>query len=145
MKTPAAICFAVAALALPSGSVYYASGDGDSCAQCHEIRPNTDTWHASTHRTVPCKGCHGEHLSGGPLPGAPPSIPVPLNLTPDLTGLREWTFDDFERLMRTGVRKNGKQLDPFMPIESWRNFNDVEMHAIWAYLRTVPPMPWGSR
>ncbi len=95
--------------------------------------------------TRACSGCHGEHFSGGPLPGAPPSLPVPLNLTPDPTGLKDWTFDDFEKLMRTGVRKNGRQLDPFMPIESWRNFNDVEMHAIWAYLRTVPPMPWGSR
>ena len=92
-----------------------------------------------------CSGCHGEHLSGGPLPGAPPSIPTPLNLTPDASGLKDWSFDDFEKLMRTGVRKNGKQLDPFMPIECWRNFDDVEMHAIWAYLRTVPPTVLGSR
>jgi|HubBroStandDraft_5_1064220.scaffolds.fasta_scaffold35992_3 cytochrome c553 len=95
--------------------------------------------------TRACTGCHGEHLSGGRLPGSPPSIPTPLNLTPDGSGLKDWTFDDFEKLMRTGVRKNGKTLDPFMPIESWRNFDDVEMHAIWAYLRTVPPVLLGSR
>lgn len=47
------------ALAVPGGSIYYASGGSDSCARCHEIRPNTDAWHASTHRSVPCKGCHG--------------------------------------------------------------------------------------
>jgi hypothetical protein len=92
-----------------------------------------------------CTGCHGEHLSGGPLPGAPPSIPTPLNLTPDASGLKDWSFDDFEKLMRTGVRKNGKQLDPFMPLEAWRNFDDIEMHAVWAYLRTLPPAPLGSR
>ncbi len=92
-----------------------------------------------------CSGCHGEHLSGGPLPGAPPSIPTPLNLTPDASGLKDWTFDDFEKLMRTGVRKNGKQLDPFMPLECWKNFDDVELHALWAYLQTVPATPLGSR
>ena len=35
-----------------------------------------------------CIGCHGEHLSGGPLPGAPSSFAIPLNLTPDATGLK---------------------------------------------------------
>jgi hypothetical protein len=92
-----------------------------------------------------CKGCHGDHLSGGPIPGAPGSIPIPLNLTPDGTGMKDWTFEDFDKLMKTGVRKNGKQLDPFMPIESWKNFDDTEMHAVWAYLRTLPPTPFGAR
>jgi mono/diheme cytochrome c family protein len=92
-----------------------------------------------------CRGCHGESLSGGPLPGAPPSIPTPLNLTPDATGLQGWSFDDFDRVMRHGVRKNGKKLDPFMPIESWGQFDDVEMHALWAYLQTLPPSPFGGR
>jgi mono/diheme cytochrome c family protein len=92
-----------------------------------------------------CVGCHGDHLSGGPIPGAPPSIPTPLNLTPDATGLKDWSFEDFDKLMRTGARKNGKALDPFMPVESWRNLDDVEMHALWAYLRTLAPTPLGGR
>jgi mono/diheme cytochrome c family protein len=92
-----------------------------------------------------CSGCHGEHLSGGPIPGAPPSIPIPLNITPDATGLAGWTFDDFEKLMRTAQRKSGKPLDPFMPVENWKNMDDTEMHALWAYLQTVPPTPFGKR
>jgi hypothetical protein len=92
-----------------------------------------------------CTGCHGEHLSGGPIPGAPSSLPIPLNLTPDPTGLKEWTFADFDKMMKTGQRKNGKQLDPFMPIESWKNFDDTEMHATYAYLQSVPPRPFGQR
>jgi cytochrome c5 len=92
-----------------------------------------------------CKGCHGETFSGGPLPGAPSSIPTPLNLTSDATGVRGWTFDDFDKVMRTGVRKNGKTLDPFMPIEAWKNFDDTEMHALWAYLQSLPPTPFGGR
>jgi mono/diheme cytochrome c family protein len=92
-----------------------------------------------------CAGCHGERLSGGPIPGAPSSIPVPRNLTPDPTGLANWTFEDFDSVMRTAVRKDGSKLDPFMPIEAWSHFDDVEMHALWAYLRTLAPTPFGNR
>jgi hypothetical protein len=92
-----------------------------------------------------CSGCHGEHFSGGPLPGAPSSFAIPLNITPDATGLKEWAYADFEKLMRTGVRKNGKQLDPLMPIEAWKNFDDTEMHATWAYLQTLRAQPFGGR
>jgi hypothetical protein len=92
-----------------------------------------------------CTSCHGEHLSGGRIPGAPASLPTPLDLTPDESGLKDWTYDDFDKLMRTGVRKNGKPLDPFMPIDVIRNFDDVEMHALWAYLRTLAPVPLGGR
>jgi hypothetical protein len=92
-----------------------------------------------------CTGCHGEHLSGGRIPGTPASIPTPLNLTPDATGLAGWTYDDFDKLLKKGVRKNGKMLDPFMPIEEWKNFDDTEEHALWAYLQTVPAAPFGGR
>jgi hypothetical protein len=92
-----------------------------------------------------CTGCHGEHFSGGPLPGAPSSFAIPLNLTPDTSGLKEWTFADFDKLMRTGVRKNGKQLDALMPVEAWKNFDDTEMQATWAYLQTLPALPFGGR
>jgi mono/diheme cytochrome c family protein len=92
-----------------------------------------------------CSGCHGEGLSGGPIPGAPSSFAIPLNLTPDETGLKDWQFSDFETVLRQGRRKNGKTLDSLMPIESWKNFDDVEMHALWEYLRTVPPTSFGHR
>jgi mono/diheme cytochrome c family protein len=91
-----------------------------------------------------CTGCHGKTLGGGRVPG-PSSLPVPLNLTPDPTGLAGWTFADFEKVMRTGMRKNGKVLDPFMPIAAWKNLDDTEMHAVWAYLQSVTPRPLGSR
>jgi hypothetical protein len=92
-----------------------------------------------------CSGCHGRHFSGGAIPGAHRSIPVPPNLTPDRTGLAEWTFADFDRLMRTGARKNGQKLDPFMPIEEWQSLDGVEMRAVFAYLESLPPRPFGGR
>lgn len=92
-----------------------------------------------------CKGCHGPTLSGGPIPGAPPELPIPLNLTAHETGLKGWTFDDFERLMREGKRKSGQPLNPFMPVESTKNFSDTEMRALWAYLESIESRPFGER
>jgi cytochrome c553 len=92
-----------------------------------------------------CSGCHGEHLSGGPIPGAPPSVPVPLNLTPDASGLAGWTYDDFAKLLDTGVRKNGKTLDPFMPLSAFVRYDDTERHALFAYLQSLPATPAGQR
>jgi mono/diheme cytochrome c family protein len=92
-----------------------------------------------------CTGCHGQNLSGGPIPGAPPSLPVPKNITPDATGIQAYSFPDFDRLFSTGVKRDGKQLDPFMPLDAFKNFDATERQALWAYLRTVPPRPFGGR
>ncbi len=92
-----------------------------------------------------CTGCHGKTLAGGPIPGAPPDLPIPLNLTPDATGLRGWSFEDFRRTLTTGLRKNGKKLAPMMPIAAYGKLDDVEMHALWAYLANLPPRPFGAR
>jgi hypothetical protein len=92
-----------------------------------------------------CMGCHGDTLSGGRIPGAPPSIPAPLNLTMHETGIKDYAFEDFARVLKTGQRKNGKQLNPFMAIELTRNFDDVELRALWAELQARPPKPFGGR
>jgi mono/diheme cytochrome c family protein len=93
-----------------------------------------------------CTGCHGEGLAGGPIPGAPPSMPVPLNLTPDETGLSGFSLDDFKQVLTTGKRKkDGRQLDPMMPVESFGQFDDVEMQALFSYLQSLPKRPFGNR
>lgn len=92
-----------------------------------------------------CTGCHGPTLSGGPIPGAPPELPIPLNLTPDATGLKGWTFEDFKHTLETGVNKQGKKLDPMMPVESYAKMDETEMRALWAHLSAQPPRPFGGR
>jgi len=92
-----------------------------------------------------CTGCHGEHLSGGRIPGTPSNMAVPLNLTPDATGLAGWTYDDFEHVIQTATRKNGKPLDALMPVEALRNMDDTERHALFAYLQSIPATPFGGR
>lgn len=93
-----------------------------------------------------CTGCHGEHLSGGPIPGAPPELGVPANLTPDASGLLGWSEADFRRALREGVDPRGHRLDPKqMPWPTLGQMNDTELGALFAYLKSVPPQPAGQR
>jgi hypothetical protein len=61
------------------------------------------------------------------------------------TGIRSYTFEDFIRLMKTGVRKNGKPLDPFMAVDLTKNLDDVELRALWDELSARPPREFGGR
>lgn len=93
-----------------------------------------------------CTGCHGAGFSGGKIPGTPPDWKAAANLTPDsATGLGRWTEQDFVRAMRTGKRPDGSGIDPLMPWKGLANMTDTELQALWAYLRTVPAKPHGSR
>lgn len=92
-----------------------------------------------------CMGCHGESFSGGPIPGAPADMPIPSNITPDASGLKAWTYEDFTRLVDTGVKKNNERLNPFMPLPALAAMNETERKALWAYLQSLPPLAFGNR
>lgn len=94
-----------------------------------------------------CLGCHGEHLSGGKIPGAPPSWPAAANLTPgDGTAMKPYdTPVKFRDMMRTGKRPDGSAVDKVMPFESLAKMNDVELDAMYAYFRSLAPRKAGGR
>jgi cytochrome c553 len=85
-----------------------------------------------------CTGCHGANLAGQHVPGTPPSFPDSQNLTPAALG--QWQEADFIRAIRTGKRPDGSELDKFMPWRTYAKMSDTELSAIWAYLRTLPPV-----
>lgn len=89
-----------------------------------------------------CHGCHGEGLSGGTVAG-PPGLPPASNLTP--TGLAGWTAESFADVMRTGRRANGTELHEFMPWREYGHMTDQELTALWRYLESVPPRPFGGK
>ncbi|MCB0209082.1 MAG: c-type cytochrome [Anaerolineae bacterium] len=94
-----------------------------------------------------CIGCHGEGLSGGPIPGLPPDPPDPQNLTPDHeTGLGDWTEADFKQVLRYGQRPNGTEVNPQkMPWPAFQHMTDEEISALWLYLQSIPAKPYGER
>ncbi len=92
-----------------------------------------------------CAGCHGEGFSGGKMPGAPSSVPIPSNLTPHATGLGGWTFAEFDKTCTTGVNKSGKKLDSFMPPSLLAAMDGTERKAIFEFLQKLPPREKGNR
>ena len=91
-----------------------------------------------------CTGCHGPGLSGGKIPTGPPDWPPAANLTPTGIGTR-YTEEKFFKALREGVKPEGTAINPAMPIASTKEMTDDEIHAVWAYLQTVPPKPFGGR
>ncbi|HET7063097.1 MAG TPA: c-type cytochrome [Rudaea sp.] len=86
-----------------------------------------------------CTGCHGEHFSGGRVPGTPPSFPPARNITPDpANGIGKWSKADFSAAVRLGKRPDGSTLNSFMPWKAFATLTDMELDALWAYLQTVP-------
>jgi mono/diheme cytochrome c family protein len=90
-----------------------------------------------------CKGCHGPGFSGGKIPGAPPDWKPAANITP--TGIGRYSEDDFIRILRTGTRPDGSKVDSLMPYRLTKEMTDVELKAVFAYLKTVPPKEYGNR
>jgi hypothetical protein len=72
----------------------------------------------------------------------PWGISYAANLTPDVnTGLGIWTEDMFLKAMRTGKHMGaGREILPPMPWQGIGSLTDEDLKAIFAYLRTVPPL-----
>jgi mono/diheme cytochrome c family protein len=92
------------------------------------------------HMAGACMGCHRSDLGGGTIVGGDPAWPPAANLTPGPDGLGAWTFPQFVRAMREGKRPDGTALRPPMSelIAYTQKMTDVEVQALWSYLRSVP-------
>ncbi len=65
------------------------------------------------------------------------------NLTPDSTGIGEWTEEQFINCLRKGIFKGiegSRPLMPPMPVAGINNMTDDELKAVFAYLKTVKPV-----
>lgn len=63
------------------------------------------------------------------------------NLTPDDTGLGNWTYEMFEKALREGKSKGMDGTRPLLPPMPWQNLvhmSDEDMRAIYAYLKSIP-------
>lgn len=83
-------------------------------------------------------------LMGGDLQSfvGPWGVSFPANLTPDdQTGIGLWTEDIFIKTIRTGKHMGeGRPLLPPMFTENLRVLPDEDLKAMFAYLKSIPPV-----
>lgn len=87
-----------------------------------------------------CVACHGADLSGGM------GFPIPVgeiyatNITPDKTyGIGNYSLEDFIKVMRQGVTKEGSYLYPAMPYTAYAKMTDEDLSALYQYLMSEVP------
>lgn len=87
-----------------------------------------------------CVACHSTP-EGAPLAGGL-KMAVPMlgnifttNITPDPTnGIGQYSFEEFDRVMRTGVARDGHRLYPAMPYPSYAKMSEQDMRALFSFL-----------
>lgn len=65
------------------------------------------------------------------------------NLTPDETGIGNWTEDQFKKALTEGLFKgldNSRMLLPPMPWVNYAEMKDEDIQAIFAYLKSIKPV-----
>jgi mono/diheme cytochrome c family protein len=100
-----------------------------SCTGCHSERD-------ATRYGFPPKS--GRELAGGRIFAALDPEAVSPNITPYALG--DWTDQELVDAITLGVGRNGEPLHPVMPFERYARMQPDDLHAVVAYLRTMPAM-----
>ena len=89
-----------------------------------------------------CVGCHtatdGVPNAGGRALDTPFGKIYSTNLTPDATGIGNWSLPAFQRAMREGISRDGHYLYPAFPYTSYAKTTDEDLTALYAYLMAQP-------
>jgi nicotinate dehydrogenase subunit B len=120
----------IAPIARPDASVYSAAtiargaqlaALGD-CAVCHTV-------------------ANGVVNAGGLAIETPFGTIYSTNITPDVeTGIGAWSYPAFERAMREGIHRDGRQLYPAFPYTHFAMTSDADLQALYAYLMAQAPV-----
>lgn len=65
------------------------------------------------------------------------------NLTPDATGIGNWTEEQFKKALTQGKFKgldNTRLLLPPMPWLNYAEMKDEDIHSIFTYLKSISPV-----
>lgn len=101
-------------------------------------------------RAGDCVACHtakdGKPFAGGLPMETPIGMIYSTNITPDKTGVGDYSFEDFDKAVRHGVAKSGSTLYPAMPYPSYARVTDTDMKALYAYfMKGVAPVAQENR
>ena len=115
------------------------------------VKPAALTWEGGDYRddagkiahgerlavVLDCTGCHGANLQGQNVTADDPNY-GDMNAPNVTLLLAKYSDDDFRKLFRKGVPKDGRELW-FMPVESFQFLSDADLDVVVAYLRTLKP------
>lgn len=92
-----------------------------------------------------CDICHtskdGSRLAGGRAIPTPFGTIYSTNITPDRdTGLGSWSEAAFQRAMRDGISQDGHYLYPAFPYDHFTIVTTADIHALFTYLESRPPV-----
>jgi cytochrome c553 len=92
-----------------------------------------------------CAFCHGSTGSGGnKVNWQGFGTTWSANLTPHATGLASWSDDDILRALRSGVRRDGRQMHwRAMTWDFSSNYREEDLRSLVAYIRGLPPVDRG--
>ncbi|RRQ49414.1 diheme cytochrome c-553 [Maribacter algicola] len=65
------------------------------------------------------------------------------NLTPHETGIGNWTLHQFRKAIKEGKYKGldgSRPIMPPMPVEAYKNLEDIDVEAIFVYLKSLKPI-----
>jgi mono/diheme cytochrome c family protein len=101
-------------------------------------------------RAGDCIACHtapeGQIFAGERAMPTPFGTLYTSNITPDPeTGIGKWSADDFYRTMHSGRFPDGGLIYPAMPFTSYTKVTRADSDAIFAYLKTIPPITQRNR
>lgn len=101
-------------------------------------------------RAGDCIACHtareGKLFAGGLAMKTPFGTLYTSNITPDpQTGIGMWTSDQFFQMMHNGRFPDGGLVYPAMPFASYTKVTRDDSDAIYAYLRSIPPVKQRNR
>lgn len=96
-----------------------------------------------------CQTCHtaknGKPFAGGVRFESAFGTLYSTNITADPeTGIGGWSFEDFYRSMKHGVRPDGTHLYPAFPYASFAKLSDADIASIYLFVKTIAPVHAGA-
>ena len=92
-----------------------------------------------------CMGCHTQRgktpFAGGRGITTPFGTVFSSNLTPDVTGLRGWSADDFWRALHHGQSRDGRWLNPVFPYTNTTHISRADSDALYVFFKSLKPTP----